>query len=183
MPNKGTAARSELNIPSRLLMARWHLRGVKAALSAAVHSSTRITNPRGLTMQAHSWVGPDSYIKCVPGTIHLGKRASLSEGCWVSAAESVCIQDNVLIGPHVHITDANHGTAGDGLIRDQPRTASPVLVEEGAWIGAGAKILSGVTIGEGAVVGAGAVVTRDVPDYAIVGGVPARVIGSRSDEG
>ena len=57
----------------------------------------------------------------------------------------------------------------------------PTRVRRGASIGSNATILCGVTIGEGALVGAGAVVTRDVPDYAIVAGVPARVIGDVRD--
>jgi maltose O-acetyltransferase len=58
------------------------------------------------------------------------------------------------------------------------RTA-PVVIEDFAWLGSRAMVLPGVTVGKGAVVAAGAVVTRDVPPYAIVGGVPARVIGER----
>jgi maltose O-acetyltransferase len=57
---------------------------------------------------------------------------------------------------------------------------APVVIQDHAWIGARAMILPGVVVGEGAVVAAGAVVTRSVPDYAVVGGVPARVIGQRN---
>ena len=55
-------------------------------------------------------------------------------------------------------------------------TCKPVLVKQGAWIGAGATILPGVTVGKNAIVGAASVVTHDVPDYAVVVGNPARVI-------
>jgi acetyltransferase-like isoleucine patch superfamily enzyme len=110
----------------------------------------------------------------------MGEFASLSENCWVSATESVRIERDVLVGPGCHITDANHGIAERGLIRKQDRIASPVVIGEGAWLGAGVKIVAGVHVGRGAVVGAGAVVTKDVPDYAIAAGVPARVVGMRS---
>lgn len=57
----------------------------------------------------------------------------------------------------------------------------PIQVGDDAWIGAGAIILPGVSIGTGAIIGAGAVVTRDVPDWAVVAGVPARVVGDSRD--
>lgn len=60
-----------------------------------------------------------------------------------------------------------------------PAVGGPVIIKDHAWIGLRATVLPGVTIGEGAVVAAGAVVTESVPDYAVVGGVPARIIGQR----
>jgi acetyltransferase-like isoleucine patch superfamily enzyme len=65
-------------------------------------------------------------------------------------------------------------------IMDQPAySKAPIKIGDHVWIGTGAVILDGVTIGKGAVIGAGAVVTKDVPDYAIVAGVPAKIIRMR----
>ena len=84
-----------------------------------------------------------------------------------------------MIGPACYITDHDHGTACDRPIRQQSLVSAPVVIEDGAWLGAHAIILKGTRIGKGAIVGAGAVVTRDVPAGAIVAGSPARIIGWR----
>lgn len=94
--------------------------------------------------------------------------------------EGVTIEDGVFIGPHVCFTNDIYPRAinPDGsLMQADDWEIVPTLVRYGASIGANATILCGVTIGEHALVGAGAVVTRDVPAFAIVAGVPARVIG------
>jgi len=65
----------------------------------------------------------------------------------------------------------------------QGRESRKVTIEDDVWVGHGAAILKGVTIGTGAVVGAGAVVTKDVPPYAVVGGVPARILRYRKANG
>ncbi len=158
----------------------WRLCGLHAGRAAVVHRGVTIINPSRLTLGYAAQVGPGCYVKCVPGTIQLGDGASLGEGSWVSSTESVTIEANAMIGPGCHITDANHGFARDELIRRQPRTASPVVIGNDAWLGAGAKVLAGVQIGMGAVIGAGAVVTSDIPAYSIAVGIPARVVGSRS---
>jgi acetyltransferase-like isoleucine patch superfamily enzyme len=70
-----------------------------------------------------------------------------------------------------------------GPVKDSGLTLEPVIIEDGAWLGACSVILQGVTIGAGAVVGAGSVVNKDVPAGSIVAGNPARVVRMRGDEG
>ena len=93
------------------------------------------------------------------------------------AAQSVRIGENVLIAGRVYISDHDHEIDHPEL---PPCKAglkiAPVVIEDGVWIGEGAVILKGVTVGKRAVIGANAVVTRDVPAFTVVGGVPARVI-------
>jgi carbonic anhydrase/acetyltransferase-like protein (isoleucine patch superfamily) len=169
------------HLGARLLMLRWRALGLRAAPSALVMGRVRFEHPRAASLGRGSVIATGCCIKCVPGTFHLGEAAYVGENCWISCTESVRIERDALLGPSCHITDANHGIDGRTPINKQPRTAAPVTIGEGAWLGAGAKVLAGVSVGRGAVVGAGAVVTRDVPDYAIVGGVPARLIASRDE--
>lgn len=169
------------HLGARLSMLRWRAAGLHAAPSALVMAKVRFEHPRAAFMDHGSVIATGSIVKCVPGTFHLGEAAYVGENCWISCTESVRIERDALLGPSCHITDANHGIEGRAPINGQPRRASPVRIGEGAWLGAGAKVLAGVHVGRGAVVGAGSVVTKDVPDFAIVGGVPARLIGSREE--
>jgi serine acetyltransferase len=169
------------HVGARLLMLRWRALGLHAAPSALVLGQVRFEHPRGCHIARGAVIATGCCIKSVPGTFHLGEAAYVGENCWISCTESVRIERDALLGPSCHITDANHSFHGRTPINAQPREASPVTIGEGAWLGAGAKVLAGVRVGRGAVVGAGAVVTRDVPDFAIVAGVPARMISSRDE--
>ena len=105
---------------------------------------------------------------------HIGARCKISSHTFI--CEGVTIEDEVFIGHGVmFINDRYPEATTDG----QPQTeadwvVTPVLVKKGASIGTGAVVMCGVTIGEKAMVGAGSVVTHDVPDFALVSGVPAR---------
>ena len=116
-----------------------------------------------------------------PGKIVIGSHTEIGIGSTIYASQLVKIGDNSLLAAGCYIIDSNHATEKKHIIREQTSvTKGPVIIGEDVWLGAGVKVLSGVHIGNGAVVGAGAVVNRDIPDYAIAVGVPAKVIGYRS---
>lgn len=126
-------------------------------------------------------VGPESkigtFVEIQRGAV-IGKRCKISSHTFV--CEGVCIEDGVFIGHGVmFINDLYPGAVTeDGTPQtDADWRVIPTRVRNEAAIGSNATILCGITIGERALVAAGAVVTRDVPDCAIVAGVPARVIG------
>ncbi len=117
------------------------------------------------------------------GYIQIGTASSVHPGCQLKAyLVPILVGEGVMIAGNVAIYSYDHGMAPGRAIRSQPITAkAPVSIQNDAWIGTGAIILSGVTVGEGAVVAAGSVVTKNVPAGAIVAGNPARVIRHRDD--
>jgi acetyltransferase-like isoleucine patch superfamily enzyme len=109
----------------------------------------------------------------------IGNRVSVGSDArlWASSRTYLVIEDDGLLGPNVTIVTSNYGMAE----HDRPNARSAVgrirlCIGRGAWLGATVVVLPGVTIGEGAVVAAGAVVTKDIPAFAIAGGVPAKVL-------
>jgi UDP-2-acetamido-3-amino-2,3-dideoxy-glucuronate N-acetyltransferase len=122
--------------------------------------------------------------------VEIQKNASIGARCKISTHTFICegvkIEDEVFVGHGVLFINDRYprATSGEALQTEADWKVVETLVKRGASLGSGAVILCGVNIGERALVGAGAVVTRDVPDYAIVTGVPARVTGDvRNQEG
>lgn len=112
------------------------------------------------------------------GGISIGHGSGLGINCSVHGPLS--IGDNVMMGPDVVILTHTHNIDRiDIPMGQQGSRIAKVSIGNDVWIGMRSIIMPGVTIGSGAVIGAGAVVTKDVPDYAIVGGVPARIIKFR----
>lgn len=104
---------------------------------------------------------------------HVGKEVFINFGCTFLDQGGITIEDSVFIGPGAKILTEHHPE--EPALRHRLLT-KPVVIRRNAWIGAGAMILPGVTVGENAIVGAGAVVTKDVPNNAVVAGVPAKVL-------
>lgn len=108
--------------------------------------------------------------------VHVGERSCLWAG---SGHGRITLGDKALLGPEVYVTASNYGVVWGQAVMDQPTEEKDVVIGSDVWLGVRATVLAGVHIGEGAIVAAGAVVTHDVPPGAIVGGVPARIIGWR----
>jgi len=116
--------------------------------------------------------------------VEIQKNARIGARCKISShtfiCEGVTVEDEVFIGHGVMFINDLYprATNQDGSLQTEADWGVvETLVKRGASIGSNATILAGITIGQGAIVGAGAVVSRNVPDYAIVAGVPAHVIG------
>ncbi|MBI4687083.1 MAG: acyltransferase [Nitrospirae bacterium] len=106
----------------------------------------------------------------------IGDNSGLGENCRVNPG--VIIGSNVMMGPDVIILTQNHTYTRETYNGFEKK---PVIIEDNVWIGYRVIILPGVHVGRNAIIGAGAVVSKDVPPYAVVGGVPARVIKMRGE--
>ncbi len=112
--------------------------------------------------------------------VKIGDNSGLGINSQISSG--TMIGKNVMMGPEVIVYTSNHEFSRTDIPMNEQgmQKIKPVIIGDDVWIGGRVIILPGVTIGNGAIVGAGAVVTRDVPEYAIVGGVPAKVIKMRT---
>ncbi|MBI3805009.1 MAG: acyltransferase [Nitrospirae bacterium] len=117
------------------------------------------------------------------GFLTLGERVAINHDVEIDYSGGIEIEDDVWVSQFVLIDTHKHVVKTRRLKKDQEVRLSTLKICRDAWVGAFASILPGVTrIGEGAVVGAGSVVTKDVPDFAIVAGAPAKIIGERKKE-
>jgi maltose O-acetyltransferase len=105
----------------------------------------------------------------------IGSHVFINVNCFFDLSEAITINDRVAIGHEVMILTSSHHI-GSREYRAGVVWKAPIVIEEGAWIGARSIILPGVRIGAGSIVAAGAVVTKDVLPDCMVGGVPARII-------
>ena len=103
--------------------------------------------------------------------IKIGNNVYINSNSLLMARGGITIEDDVMLAANVQLLSNNH----DEYDR-QVLTCKPIHIKRGAWIGAGASILPGVTIGKYAIVGAGAIVTKDVGDYEVAVGVPAKIV-------
>jgi acetyltransferase-like isoleucine patch superfamily enzyme len=110
----------------------------------------------------------------------VGNDVVIGRSTIIASKKLIKIGDYVRIGPFVQIIDHDHTYAKNKLIMNQEAKIADVIIGEDVWIGSGAKILKGVEIGEGTVIGANAVVTKNIPENAIVGGIPAKLIKYRT---
>jgi acetyltransferase-like isoleucine patch superfamily enzyme len=135
----------------------------------------------GIRIATGVFVGRNTILSCKNGDIVLETGANIGFNCEIFSASRVVVGARTLLAAYCYLVGGDHDFSDPTeSVLEQARTSAGVTIGEGAWIGAGAKILDGVAIGDRAIVGAGAVVREAVPAFAIAAGVPARIIGTRA---
>ena len=140
-----------------------------------------VFHPENITLGNNIYIGHNTILKgYYKNQMHIGDNTWIGQNCFFHSAGNINIGKAVGIGPYVKILTSFHD---DGDI-DKPvlyhsLSFKSVEIGDGSDIGTGAMIMPGVKIGEGAIVGAGSVVTKDVPAYAVVAGVPAKLLRNR----
>ena len=135
---------------------------------------------RGIRIGSGVFLGRNTILSCKNGDIELADGVNIGFNCELFSASRVTIGRDVLMAAYTYVIGGDHDFPDpSAAVLSQSRKSAGVSVGDGAWLGAGVKVLDGVAIGEHAVVGAGAVVRDSVEPHAIAVGVPARVVSSR----
>ena len=135
---------------------------------------------RGITIGNGVFIGRNTILSCKNGDIDVEEGANVGFNCEIFSASAVRIGRGVLIAAYCYLIGGDHDFSDPSKsVLTQNRRSAGVIIGDGAWLGAGAKILDGVSVGEHAVVGAAALVRESVPSRAIAVGIPAKVIGQR----
>jgi lipopolysaccharide O-acetyltransferase len=138
-----------------------------------------------MAVGARVWIGPRAWLE-VGGpaldakrpVLRLGDGVVLRHHVTISAAESIVIEDDVLVAAWTSIYDSDHTLGPDGNAIWYPHVTGPVRIGRGTWLGERVTVLRGADIGRHCIVGAGSVVKGAIPDYSVAVGAPARVVGS-----
>jgi acetyltransferase-like isoleucine patch superfamily enzyme len=139
-----------------------------------------IGNEATVTLGRWSWLGHGTKIRAHEGTVSIGAKSVLGQECTISCYQHISIGRECIIADRTMMIDFDHVISEtERPMREQGIHKRDVRIGHNVWIGYGACILRGVTVGDNAVIGTSAVVTRNVPDNAVVGGVPARLIRMR----
>jgi acetyltransferase-like isoleucine patch superfamily enzyme len=148
------------------------------------HVQLEIGRRATLRVGRWAWIGHGSKIRVHEGEVSIGAKTVIGQDCTISAFQHVSIGRECILADRVMLIDFDHGvTEVDRPIRLQGIYKRDVHVGHNVWIGYGACVLRGVKVGDNSVIGTSAVLTKEVPENAVVAGVPARVIRMRDAPG
>lgn len=171
------------NLPGRtgLAVRRWYWSNKFCKSSTySLFAGCTITSPERISIGRNVVISQNCCLYAHNnGLIKIGDKVSFNNRVILNAADGgeIFIGNDVIIGPNVVIRACNHQYfKKDVPINKQGHIVGKIIIKDDVWIGANVVILAEITIGKGAIIGAGAVVDKDIPPYALAGGVPAKVI-------
>lgn len=130
---------------------------------------------RGIRIGNGVFLGRGTILSCHNGDIVLEDNVNISFNCVIASLSSIVIKKNHLMAAFCYLVGGNHGSDRTDIpVLFQSRSSKGIMIDENVWLGAGVTILDGVTIGRDSIIGAGAVVNKDVPEFAIAAGLPAK---------
>ncbi|SDQ08259.1 Acetyltransferase (isoleucine patch superfamily) [Streptococcus equinus] len=132
-------------------------------------------------LKLHAWESYKGKKTSYNPDLLIGNYTSFGDNCYITCANKIIVGNNVLIGDNVFITDNFHGKSLESDCHLPPAereiwSKGPVIVDDNVWIGRNVSIMPNVTIGRGTVIGANSVVTKDIPEFSVAVGSPARVV-------
>ncbi|MEA3496862.1 MAG: acyltransferase [Bacteroidota bacterium] len=161
-----------------IILAKWYLRKC-----TKVGSLVSVTKKPIIKAQGKIFLADEVRIRSFPvkakllvdkgSELHVGKNSRIN-GAHISVSSKIVIGENVRIAPYVILIDNDYHKVDDHF--SEEGTRGEIIIEDDVWIAMSAKIMKGVRIGKGSVVAMGALVTKDVPAYSVVAGVPAKVL-------
>ena len=132
------------------------------------------------TIGAWVWIGSGCAFRAHEGHLSIGRKTTFGGNNTINCYQRVDIKEECLFADNIYVVDFDHWYLDPNMsIRSQGIRKEDIVMGPNVWVAEKATILRGTTIGEGAVIGAMSLVIRDVPPYAVVGGVPARMIKYR----
>lgn len=157
-----------------------------SGLNLMAYSTLNALSYEGVEIGNNFTLGKYAIIECtgvlrnVGNSLKIGDNVGINHYCFIGVRGDIIIGNNVIFGPRVNIFSENHNYDDlDIPIKHQGVTKDKTEIGNDVWIGANVSIMSGVKIGDGCIIAAGAVVTKDLPEFSIVGGVPAKIIKNR----
>lgn len=136
-----------------------------------------------LTIGAWTFIGRGNAIRCHEGNLRIGSKVVLGATNTINCYLDIEIGDDAILADWIYICDFDHRFDDmETPIRKQGIVKSPVRIGNNVWVGEKVTVLRGVTVGDGAVIASHALVNRDIPENAIAGGVPAKVLKFRGKE-
>ena len=171
-----------LKIPRNIILSLRY--GISPSKYVYFGKNVRIVNPQYVDMGGQVFIDDDVELcvnQTMPGVtpkLLIGNRVHFGKMNRIGCDNRIIIEDDVLFAPHVHISDRNHGFEDihTPISRQKVISKGEVVIGAETWLGFGCQVMSGVKIGRHCVIAAGAIVVKDVPDYCVVGGNPAKIL-------